>query len=67
MVEYSCLLSVVTSSQVQFSRESVVEELSVEEEEEEGERMHVERSDSLHGHSLDVPVFDAQSFNSLDE
>ena len=37
------------------------------EEEEEGERVHVERSDSIHGHSLDVPVFDAQSFNSLDE
>ena len=43
----------------------IVEEEGDEEEEEEGERVQVERSDSIHGHSLDVPVFDAQFLNSV--
>ena len=38
-----------------------------DEEDEEGERMQEERSDSLHGHSLDVPILDAHPVNSLDD
>ena len=52
MVEYSP--STVTSSHVHSSGVSV-EELE--------ERKHVEVSDSIHGHSLDVPILDAQSVN----